>query len=486
MQQKDRPRSVLDLTEKIFRKAKTEKNAAQMMKAYLTGMEYRMAISPDSLSAGIQGLERWLRAEQNEVNIAVLHSLLASLYSDYWDTLPFNRTTVEVAGDLPADMAEWGGNVFLQKIVDHFKLSLANPELLAKTRTEAFGPIVEKGDMSRYFHHDLYHLLGKRAADALLSLRWRAELLPDRDICRTMAEEIYRSMWQFYMAKGDLAASALIDLDRLQALSPNRLDQTYGKELTEMISRYAATETCVEIYRVLADTYRSLGEPAKALETVREGIRKYPSYFRINVLKQIEEVILRPVLTVQTERVAYPGQPFKLSVNYVNSTGFTVDFSSVNPSSGKKTVWKREFILNSSADYLQKDTVFEVTLPETGCWQATIRSWEKAIKKETQEIYVTRLKVIQLGLPQEETKFVVVDARSGHPVPQARILFYKEGRAGSASQLVKEMTVDLYGTLICKGTNWYTHYKVVKGTDNAMPQGGNGYNRYFVSTESGR
>lgn len=484
MQQKGRPRTVVDLTEKIFRKARTERNAPQMMKAYLTGMEYQMEISPDSLSVGIQGMERWLLREKDEVDRAVLHSILASLYRYYWDTLPFNRTTVEVSGNLPANMSEWGGNVFMQKIVDHFKLSLAHPELLAKTSTEAFSPIVEKGDMSRYFHHDLYHLLGKRAADGLLSLRWRAEGLPDRDKGRNTAEEIYRSMLQFYTSRGDLAASALVDLDRIQALSANQLSKTYSGKLAEMISQYADTDVCVEIYRVLADTYRNQGQPAKALELVRKGIRKYPSYFRIDVLKQMEESILRPVLTIRTERVVYPGSPFKLSVNYVNVTGFTIEFSSKNPATGKTKVFKREFALNSSPDYLQKDTVFEATLPETGRWQATIRSWEKAEKRETQDIYVTRLKVIQLGLPQDQTKFVVVDAMSGHPVPQAKIQFYKEGRAGSTPQLVKEMTTDLNGVLICSGANWYTNYRAMKGNDNAMPQGGNSYNRYFVSKES--
>ena len=58
LQKLDRPRSVVDLTTAIYRKASLERNVPEMLKAYITGMEYREKITPDSLPRYIRGLEQ--------------------------------------------------------------------------------------------------------------------------------------------------------------------------------------------------------------------------------------------------------------------------------------------------------------------------------------------------------------------------------------------------------------------------------------------
>ena len=58
-EQKDLPKSVIAKAKEIFAKAKAERNVPQMMKAYLTMMDARGSISPDSLAVDVQGLEAW-------------------------------------------------------------------------------------------------------------------------------------------------------------------------------------------------------------------------------------------------------------------------------------------------------------------------------------------------------------------------------------------------------------------------------------------
>ena len=49
LQKKDLPQSVVSASMKIYDKAKAERDVPQMMKAYLTAMQYRTLVIPDSL-----------------------------------------------------------------------------------------------------------------------------------------------------------------------------------------------------------------------------------------------------------------------------------------------------------------------------------------------------------------------------------------------------------------------------------------------------
>ena len=59
MKQKDLPKSVIAEAQRIYDKAKKERNVPQMMKAYLTMMDSRGSITPDSIQVDVKGLEEW-------------------------------------------------------------------------------------------------------------------------------------------------------------------------------------------------------------------------------------------------------------------------------------------------------------------------------------------------------------------------------------------------------------------------------------------
>ena len=80
MEQKDMPKSVITEAEKIYAKAKAERNVPQMMKAYLMKMACRGNITPDSIAVDIKGLEEWAEASSTQVqDKAVLYSILGGI-----------------------------------------------------------------------------------------------------------------------------------------------------------------------------------------------------------------------------------------------------------------------------------------------------------------------------------------------------------------------------------------------------------------------
>ena len=71
-QKKSLPQTVVKLTEKIYRKAELEKNAPQMLKAYICREAYQERLTPDSLYTNLKKLESWVESEKNLVNKAIL------------------------------------------------------------------------------------------------------------------------------------------------------------------------------------------------------------------------------------------------------------------------------------------------------------------------------------------------------------------------------------------------------------------------------
>ena len=55
-QKKSLPQTVVKLTEKIYRKAELEKNAPQMLKAYICREAYQERLTPDSLYTNLKKL----------------------------------------------------------------------------------------------------------------------------------------------------------------------------------------------------------------------------------------------------------------------------------------------------------------------------------------------------------------------------------------------------------------------------------------------
>lgn len=76
---KDLPKSVVSEAMKIYDKAKAEQNVPQMMKAYLTAMQYRALLTPDSLSVDMKGLEQWASRTTNIEDKSVLYSILGEM-----------------------------------------------------------------------------------------------------------------------------------------------------------------------------------------------------------------------------------------------------------------------------------------------------------------------------------------------------------------------------------------------------------------------
>ena len=207
-QKKSLPQTIVELTGEIRRKALAEKNSPQLLKAYLCRAAYQESLTPDSLYQRLNEMEQWVATEDDGADRAILHSLLASEYADYWRN---NRYAINARTDLatpeqPADIREWTPRQFVEKVEAHALASTGDVALLAKNSTDNYLPFVEQGKQSAYYGHDLYHLLARRAIGSLRSM----ERAGADSLIQARIECLYLQMMDVYASRPDGADACLL------------------------------------------------------------------------------------------------------------------------------------------------------------------------------------------------------------------------------------------------------------------------------------
>ncbi len=499
-ERKSLPQTVIKLTDEIFRKGEKEKNTPQMLKAYMCRRDNQDMLTPDSFYVNLQGLEQWAKSEQNVVSRAVLNSLVANIYADYaagnrW-TLQ-KRASLNLEGEtLPKDIREWSGNLFAQQVLKYTGEALKDSAELLKTSSRSYIPFVILGDASEYYHHDMYHLLASRSIEALQNVSdFDADTL-----VKSRIMDIYGQMINTYRKAADRADAAVLTmldymkwrnqredvLLRPRALKAGESDapNQYLSALDRIIKDYGKRDVCAEAYLAKANYYRDRQKYPEALRLCDEAIRLYPGYKRISALRNLKEDILRPQLTLNTNKATYPGDSLALQVNHKNLDGFTVnlfrttlkesvaEMPEINSAFYKKyarRVRTEHLTLSRPEDYNLASDTYSILLPdEPGIYVLQVVPDSKEGKSSENFIYLTRFKALTMTLPENNNEVVVLDARSGNPVADAEVIFYSTYYIGKDNKEVERKTTDADGKVVYKSDSKIRSLVVRKGMDTAM------------------
>ena len=483
LERKDLPKSVISEAMKIYDKAKAEQNVPQMMKAYLTAMQYRSLLTPDSLKVDMNGLEQWASQTGSVEDKAILYSILGEM-------------------TMPADV---------KKGLGYLQASLKDKDRLLLIPVEKLKPMVKVGEASkRYFRDNLYNLLARRAIQIMQQYRWQAaakanqtnslpadmtdmdkfvtyQFVPVSDCDLTAAVmQTYQSLLKVYDTETEREGWLLTGIDALNYLyrnfSGNFSNDVCQQELRKWIHTYPAVKTVPEAYLALAQFLQYQNNQVERLRIVREGIAGYPRYEGINQLKNIEKEILNASLSLEIA-TAYPGEQQSVKVNYKNLTGITLQLYKVNlpvtsavlqnrtthfESKYARLQREEHFSLKPTTDYLNVDTTLTIQAPQAGIYfLKAVPDGKKGVSDGTL-MNVTALKTIYRPLPDGTLELVVVDAVSGQPVSEAEVTIYTEKGGGYSPQQTYQ--ADKQGTLKLDFLNsnkyWYNAHTAA---DNAMP-----------------
>ena len=416
-EKKDLPKSVLESARAIYQKAKAEQDAPQMMKAYLTMMNTRYQITPDSLETDIEFLKKWAETEKDSVDAAVLYSILGEI----------------VMQKSP------------QEAMEYLLRSLQPVTELGDCSAESYVPLVENGEASVLFEgNKMYPMLAHRALDLMRNNRYRLTRI-DVNV-ETKIAKIYADLLSYFSEKGERAAYVLTRLAEIDFSIADYLTDLRLEAYQQLIDSYGEVETCAEVLLNKAEVLRRNMKNKEALDILETGVKTYPKYQRINALKDLIQEIKKPELFLHIETL-YPGKQESVGVSYRNLSGFDIKIYRTDVKEIEKIAtykkddpfWKGKWMLyrtdhytlKPTDDYETKDTLLTITMPEEGYYLFEAvpgKSYSGKFESEQALGYVSALGIIVSDLYYGKRKAMVVDRMTGHAVEGAKVEFYqKEG-----------------------------------------------------------
>ncbi|MBE6244612.1 MAG: alpha-2-macroglobulin [Bacteroidales bacterium] len=493
---KDHPKTVVEICDKILAKARKEGNKGQLLKAWFYRVDKKTSITPDTMYSNLKELENWAKDEKDPVTKMVLHSCIASIYSNYAEGNSWEineRTNIDGGEDTP-DVEQWGSMKFVKTVLDNVNASLFDIDALRKADNSKFIPFVEQHKQGEYYNHDLLHIITQRAISSLGDIK---NVAKDKKAVSDRINEIESRTIISYLNAGNTDAYILSSMDMLQRrLSYREKTEEYVKSLEELLSdeKVKARQTCAEILIELAQNLK--GEnPAKAMEYCEMGLKNYSGYKRTEYLKEIKENILKPYVNLSLPSFAYPGQEREVNIGHNNLDKVDIIIYKI-PESLHDIINKGQTHKLKDED-LKKCTVFStVTYPleRPADYKTTYKSVQFQIPSEPgiytfkavaakHEIFnwnimrVGRMKMMYNNWKDRNLEVIVVDRLSGQPIQGAKVIMTKyKSNSRDDSQILEKIS-DKDGKTIFvqkdedfKGFNPNVSLKAELGSDIYMPK----------------
>ena len=156
-------------------------NSARHIQSRITQIKEQLEKDRDKFPELIQELEASIPSYSDSIEVAILHSMIAEMYDQYFDR---NRYTIsrrsELKDYIPSDIREWSANLFEDKIKQTLELSLQPTHLLQQTPLNRYNLILEKGKDTPLLRPTLYDFLVHRAIEINPSIQWYDEWLTFR------------------------------------------------------------------------------------------------------------------------------------------------------------------------------------------------------------------------------------------------------------------------------------------------------------------
>lgn len=341
-------RSALGEVEKLYRKAITEKQDAQQVKALVYKLDILEELEEFSDTLAIRTLQQESTSGSATRN-AIIQVLLADYYRDYysnnrWEILDQTNTR----NYQKTSVRTWGPADFQQAIDAAYQEALKQPAQLQATSLEKYEPIIIKGN-ARKLRPTLFDLLSWRAIDfyeredfGILrpsdAFRMNdARYLESADVFSKLSIQttdsgshhfkallVYQRLIAFRLKDPDPQALVDADLHRIRFVYENGSmpdkDKWYTTALEKIFQKHQGHPAADEAAFLLASYYTNAARPdhRKALSLCDEVIkRKNDSQGYIHCYN-LALSIRQPSLQITTEKVNLPGLPFRSLVKWKN------------------------------------------------------------------------------------------------------------------------------------------------------------------------
>ncbi len=463
----DLPKSATGVVDTILKRAIAEKNTPQVIKALIYKNKYKISTDNQESTPIFSDLENLIATSTNVRDKALLHSMLAELNLNYYDT---DRWTIDqrtnIIGSIPADMKEWSKNIFQDKASQHLAESVKDQLFLLKETTKPYKDIITLGDDSPLVYPTLYDFLINRAIaqsgrissgydqalsfqkalankkykidnlavdtesfvkldfageEALITLKYYKDFLQSL-LSRNMSESIVLTELQrsSYLSGCSETYRTKYAYDFLLSLEKKNQPYAYNVEIINaLIDDLNANNSSRRDYRNPKQTQNPNNK--KAYDWCKYGLEKYPNYKRINLLKEKLQSLERPYARIEGPSVYHPDNKKKtFKLIYKNLKEMVITIKDKKTSSVVKT---QKIALNPKATYSDEEQEFTLDLNKTGNYEVVV-GFDK--EDDLFSFSISPIAEFVRATGEKEYEFYVVDRISGKPMKDASIIIYSK------------------------------------------------------------
>jgi uncharacterized protein YfaS (alpha-2-macroglobulin family) len=376
--QLDQPETARPMVDKIYQETLSENNAPQFLKASIYRMKLVSDIEEDFLEKIIAETEKNIEDSKFPVS-NILHSMIAEIYWNYYQTNRWkflNRT--EIQENPSDDISTWDLRTIVSRCIDHYRLSLTDPENLKIIPVDQYDAILVRHIETRNLRPTLYDFLAHRPIDFYMSSESRltqpaSKFLinnasyyadaKDFTALNIISQDPFSFEYQAIRLLQELLAmhisdkdpSALVDADlkRLKFVHQHctlpKNDSLFLASLRKLENRYkdhsSSTDVSYEIANQLvqnANDYKPLVSDAhkwelkEAKEIAEAAISRFPDTQGSNNCKAIIEQIEPPSLDITSEYAAPPQKPALALVTYKNISKLYFRLLNIDPEKDRK------------------------------------------------------------------------------------------------------------------------------------------------------
>ena len=403
MESKSLPKSASEVVNTILKQAVRDKNSPEVIKALIHQGKYDLSIDMENDTMMFHSLKEMLQSTNDVVGQAVINSMLAELYLDYYrnDSWSVNQRT-QLADFVPADMKEWTKNNFYDKVMMHANASLSAKGKLEKVEVKTYEAVVNLYEDSREFYPTMFDFLALRALDILkgmdsdqdlssalskAGIDKKALFAPANEFVKLSIEPdstnynlhvfaVYQKLLSSLQRRNLDKSVVLVELDKMNYL--RRLDSAYKlyafDALQKMLDEWKDKDFSVEIVNEMTPFYETqeVGGFRNEVEGVKnqpktkelynllqKTIATFPKYERINLLKNKLPSITNPVFSVEGEKSFTISGKKQLSLEYRNIKQLKVKLYRVS-----SPLWKEYDYYNRNQEKNEKKTfIKEIVVP---------------------------------------------------------------------------------------------------------------------------
>lgn len=363
VQVKGLPESALAEINHIYTLAVKEHNEPQQIRSLI----YRIRINEqkyenDSIVPSIQKLDSAVRATPSPAARAILLSLEAAHYQEYFSDNRWQiRNRTATTHFVKTDMAAWSTDDFLKKISQLYEASLKDQEILEKISVSQYDVIIVKG-LGRPLRPTLFDLLGHRALDyyksgdsyenkpenafelddpALLAdaadFAHHRFQTTDSNSYRYKSVLLFQRLMSFHLHDEKPDALITVDIERIvfahgQGVMDDK-DRNYIQALQNITSRYDLNPAAAEAWFELAAWYSAKADDVTTVKGGQDSMLQG----KVKALAICEKVLQEPQrgegwyhcqqlsqnlkvrrLELKTETVNIPNKPFRTLVSWTN------------------------------------------------------------------------------------------------------------------------------------------------------------------------